>query len=188
MKIILGIAGEIASGKGTVAKYIKEEKSGSVHRFSTALRDVAKRMHLEESRENLQKISTIFRENFNDDILSEVIYHDAKADEHQIIIIDGVRRMADIAYLKNLVGFRLVYIEASMSKRYARIIGRGENSDDATKTFAEFEKDHAREAEKQIKDLKNQANFVVNNEGTFSELYAQVDKIIKDLGEGKNEN
>ena len=185
MKIILGLAGEIASGKGTVAKHIEEKYGGSSHRFSTALRDVARRMRLEESRENLQKISTIFRENFNDDILSMVICADVNEDTHQIIAIDGVRRMADIKYLKKLEGFRLVYIEANMDIRYQRIVKRRENSDDAHKPYSEFVADHAREAESQIKDLKNYADFVVNNEGTFLELYHQVDKIIKELGEGK---
>ncbi|HBR79994.1 MAG TPA: hypothetical protein DEA46_06195, partial [Candidatus Moranbacteria bacterium] len=75
-KIILGIAGEIAAGKGTVAKYLVDSCGASTHRFSTALRDVAKRMYLEESRENLQKISTLMRDNFDEDILSMVIYKD----------------------------------------------------------------------------------------------------------------
>jgi dephospho-CoA kinase len=182
MKIILGIAGEIGSGKGTIAKHIKEKYKSSSHRFSTALRDVAQRMHLEESRENLQKISTLFRENFNDDILSMTVCHDVDEDTRQIVVIDGVRRMADIKYLKNLSGFKLVYVEANLDLRYNRITKRRENSDDMHKTYEEFLADNKREAEVQIKDLKNYADFVINNEGTFLELYHQVDKIIKELG------
>jgi dephospho-CoA kinase len=178
MKIILGLAGEIASGKGTAAKYICEKHFGSAHRFSTSLRDVAHRMHLEENRENLQRISTIFRENFFDDILSSVIAEDVKDDKNEKIAIDGVRRMADIAYLKKLPEFKLVYIEADIQKRYERIIQRGENSDDAKKTFEEFEKDHKREAEQQIKELKKHSDFVIDNNGSFEELYDQIDKII----------
>jgi dephospho-CoA kinase len=177
-KIILGIAGEIASGKGTTAKYICEKYDGSSHRFSTALRDVAARMYLQESRENLQKISTIFRENFFDDILSSVIAKDVENDNHEIIAIDGVRRMADIAYLKKIPGFKLVYIEADMEKRYERIVGRGENSDDNSKTLEDFKKDHEREAERQIKDLKKQAEYVIDNNGDFENLYKQIDEII----------
>lgn len=179
MAIILGLAGEIASGKGTVAKYIMEKYNGSSHRFSTMLRDVARRMYLEENRENLQKISTIFRENFFDDILSSVIAKDVKNDNHGVIAIDGVRRLADIAYLKKLEGFKLVYIEALLEKRYERITQRGENSDDNNKTLEEFKKDHEREAELQIRELKNHSNYVVDNNGSFDELYKQVDKIIE---------
>ena len=107
-KVILGLAGEIAAGKGTVAKYIAEKYNGGTHRFSTMLRDVAKRMYLEENRENIQKISTIFRQNFSDDLLSKVIYHDVENDGHEHIAVDGVRRAPDIDYLKKLSGFKLV--------------------------------------------------------------------------------
>lgn len=181
MKIILGIAGEIAGGKGALANHIKEKYNGSVHRFSSVLRDVAKRMHLEENRSNLQKISTIFRENFSSNILSEVVYHDVMEDEHEIIVIDGVRRIDDIEYLKKLPEFKLVYIEAEMEIRYERLIKRRENSDDAEKTFEEFKADHEREAELQIKDLKNYADFNINNDGTFLEFYHQIDSIIDGL-------
>jgi dephospho-CoA kinase len=177
-KIILGLAGEIAGGKGTVAKYIVEKYDGGTHRFSTMLRDVAKRMYLEENRENLQKLSTIFRENFFDDILSSVIAKDVENDSHEIIAIDGVRRMADIAYLQKIPGFKLVYIDATMENRYGRITLRGENTDDSAKTLEEFKKDHEREAELQIRDLKNKADFVIDNNGNFEDLYKQIDNII----------
>ncbi len=178
-KIILGLAGEIASGKGTTAKYVCEKHGGSTHRFSTMLRDVAKRMYLEESRDNLQKISTFFRENFNSDIMSMVISKDVERDTNEIVIIDGVRRMADIVYLQKIPGFKLAYVDVEIEKRYERIIKRGENTDDINKTFEEFKKDNEREAELQIKDLKNKADFVIDNNGNLEELYSQIDKIIE---------
>jgi len=179
MKIVFGLAGEIASGKGTTAQYIIDKYHGGSHRFSTMLRDVAKRMHLDESRENLQKISTIFRQNFHDDILSEVIANDVKDDSHEAIAIDGVRRLADIAYLTKLPEFKLVYIDADINNRYKRITKRGENTDDVKKTLEEFKEDHEREAELQIRDFKNHADYVVDNNGSFENLYKQIDKIIE---------
>lgn len=178
-KIILGLAGEIASGKGTTAKYITEKYKGSTHRFSTVLRDVAKRVYLEENRENLQKLSTVFRKFFFDNILSAIIAKDVKNDQHKVITIDGVRRMADISYLKKTPGFKLVYIDADIEKRFERITGRGENTDDVTKTFEEFKEDNKREAERQVLDLKDKADFVINNNGSFEKLYKQIDKVIE---------
>ena len=178
-KIILGIAGEIASGKGTATGYLVKKFGASDHRFSTALRDVARRMYLEENRENLQKISTMMRENFNDNILSMVIYKDVENDQHDVVVIDGVRRMADIEFLKKIDGFRLLYVDAAMENRYDRITRRGENTDDNGKTFEEFRKDHEREAELQIRDLKEKADFVVDNDGTMDDLYLRIDEIIE---------
>jgi len=154
---------------------------GGTHRFSTMLRDVAHRMHLEESRENIQKISTFFRQNFGEDIMSKVIYQDVAVDSHSIIAVDGVRRKTDIKYLKTLPGFKLLYIEADLDKRYERITRRGENTDDLGKSFEEFKMDHQKETELQIKDMKREADFVIDNNGTIKQLYSQIDSTLAQL-------
>ena len=168
----------MASGKGTVAKYLVKKYKGNSYRFSIMLRDLAKRMYLEESRDNLQKLSKIFRQNFSEDILSKVIYHDVKNDQHRVVAVDGVRRASDIKYLQTFPNFKLIYIETGLEKRFARTKARYENSDDATKTFVQFKKDQKKEAELQIGGLKAKADFVVDNNGNFKKLYSQIDKII----------
>lgn len=177
-KIILGIAAEIAGGKGTVTKYVTEKYNGSSHRFSTMLRDILDRIYLEHSRGNMQNLSTALRQTFGEDTMAKVMFEDTKKDEHEVVVIDGVRRTADIKYLRQLPEFKLIYIDADIKKRYERIIKRGENPDDATKTFEQFEKDQLGEADAQIRSLKDQADFVIDNNGTFNDLYNQVDKIV----------
>ena len=51
---------------------------------------------------------------------------------------------------------------------------------DKIMTFEEFQKEHELETELQIRDLKNYANYVVDNNGTYTDLYEQIDKIIKE--------
>jgi len=179
-KLILGLAGEMVSGKGTIAKHIVEEHKGGAHRFSTILRDVLDRLYLEQSRDNIQKLSTILRKNFGEDVMAKIMYHDTQKDEHDIVVVDGVRRMADILYLEEVPHFKLVYVEADMETRYNRIISRGENTDDAKKSFEEFKKAHQDESELQIRELKNYANYVVDNNGTYADLYKQIENIIKE--------
>jgi dephospho-CoA kinase len=184
-KIILGFAGEIASGKGTATKYVVEKYNAVPDRFSTMLRDILKRVYVDQSRDNLQKLSSALRQNFGDDLMAKVIFEDAKKNKNSILVIDGVRRLPDIKYLKKLPEFKLVYVEVDMKKRFERITKRGENSDDNTKTFEEFQKDHEREAELRIKDLKNHADYVVENGGTLEELHAQIDKIMAECQNGR---
>ncbi|MEI7890772.1 MAG: AAA family ATPase [bacterium] len=177
-KLILGITGEMGSGKGTIAKHVIEHHKGNAHRFSTILRDVLDRIYVEQSRENISTISTVLRKNFGEDILAKAMYHDAENDQHDLVVVDGVRRMADISYLKELPHFKLIYMEADMQNRYERIIKRAENTDDTAKTFEDFKKDHELETEIQIKDLKNYSDYVINNDGTFPDLYEQINDII----------
>lgn len=179
-KLILGLAGEMGCGKGTIAKHIVGEHKGSSHRFSTVLRDVLDRLHIEQSRDNLQIISTSLRKNFGEDLLSKVMYKDTLNDSHEVVVVDGVRRMSDILYLENVPHFKLIYVEADIKIRYERIVKREENSDDDKKSFSEFEKSNQDESESQIRDLKNYANYIVDNNGTFVDLYNQIEKIIKE--------
>ena len=177
-KLILGIAGEMGSGKGTIAKHIIQQHKGTSHRFSTILRDVLDRLYLEQSRENIQILSMILRKNYSEDIMAKSMYHDVENDNHDVVVVDGVRRMADIAYLKELPHFKLIYVEADMQNRYERIVKRGENAGDSSKTLEEFKRDHEADSEIQILDLKNYANYVVNNDSIYADLYKQVDDII----------
>lgn len=180
-KLILGLAGEIASGKGTVAKYIVDKYEADFFRFSDMLTDVLNRLFLEQKRENFTKLSVALRQAFGQDMLANVMREDAEHSKKEIVVIDGARRLDDIRYLRGLPHFKFIYIDASMETRYERIIKRGEHSDDKQKTFEEFKKDHQLETELQIKDLKNHADFVIDNDEGPEKMYAQVDSIIKSL-------
>ncbi len=178
-KIIIGLTGEMASGKTTTASYLQEKHRASVYRFSDILRDTLKRLHKENKRKNLQEVSTMFREIFGEDALAKAVAEDVKADSNRIIAIDGVRRLGDIEQLKRIEGFKLAYLEADLEVCHQRISKRNENMDDQGKTLSEFKKDRQREAEQQIRELKKFANFVVDNNGTLDELYKQIDRLVK---------
>lgn len=182
-KVILGFAGEIASGKGTAANYLRERHGAVAYRFSTMLRDVLKRLRLPEDRATIQKLSTWLRKEFGEDLLAKVMFEDAKNDTHALIVIDGVRRLQDVKYLREIPEFKLCYISAPMKTRYERLVLRGENADDKDKTYAQFEKDHEGEPEQEIAKLEAFAAEVIDNTGTLPELQQTLDAIIKKYGE-----
>lgn len=182
-KIILGFAGEMASGKGTAAKYLAERHGAVTYRFLTILRDVLRRVHLPEDRATIQKVSTFLRKEFGEDVLAKVMFEDAKNDTHPLIVIDGVRRLEDVKYLRVIPEFKLCYITAPIRTRYERLTLRGENPDDKTKTYGEFEKDHEGEPEREISKLEAFAVEVIDNGGTLPELHQSLDSILKKYGE-----
>lgn len=180
-KIILGFVGQIASGKGTVVRYLKNKHGASAYRFSSMLRDILSRLYLEINRENMQKISQILRKNFGEDTLAKVMAEDVKNDQNQIIAIDGIRRPDDVKYLKQIHGFVLVRITAAIETRYERLSRRGENADDLSKTFEQFKQDHHGEAELKIGEIAKQATEKIDNNGSLEDLYKQLDKLIPKL-------
>lgn len=178
-KIIFGLVGEISSGKGTVCDYLIKKYHAGYHRYSTILRDILNRLHLENNRENLQKLSTVLRENFSQDLFAKVITEDVKNDPNKIVCLDGIRRAEDISYIKKLPGFVLVNIYADLEKRYERLIKRSENPDDHKKTLEEFKKDHEQETEKTIAAVAAGADEKIDNNGSLEELYEKIDQLVK---------
>ncbi len=180
-KIIIGLVGPIASGKGETKKYLQKNYGATEHRFSTMLRDLLDRMHIEQSRENLQGISTILRQRFGEDLLAKVLTEDVKNDNQELIVIDGIRRMADIAYLKELSGFCLVSIDADEKTRYQRVVSRNENPGDGEKSFEDFQKDGRAETELTIPEVMEIAKITIKNDGEMEELHANIDKLLGSL-------
>lgn len=177
-KVIIGIAGEIACGKDTVGKYLSEKHGALSLRFSQPLRDILDRMSLEQNRENMSKLSLHLRKAFGEDIFSKVMLAEAKKSPNELVVVDGVRRSFDIVHMETEPNFAFIYVEASPETRYGRLIQRRQNTDDATKTQMQFDKDALLETETQIRDLKERADFVINNDGTLEELQKQVDDVI----------
>ncbi|MCD4693773.1 AAA family ATPase [bacterium] len=179
-KKIIGLVGPMASGKGTIAKYLKEKKGAEVFRFSTPLRDVLKRLHADISRINMQNISKALRESLGQDLLAKVIAKDVEDSNKKIVVVDGIRRWDDIKYLKDKKGFTLVAINVDSKIRYERMVKRGENEGDNNKTYEEFLSDHKKETELTIPEIMKPADETINNNSDLKNLYNQIDKIINE--------
>ena len=180
-KIIIGLVGQIACGKGTVAEYLIEKYQAIAYRFSTPLRDTLSRLHLEVTRENIQNISGALRRDFGNDLLAKVIAGDVKNETNNLIVIDGIRRLDDIKYLKDLPEFKLVKVETDPKIRYERLISRTENVDDTKKTYEQFLADEQKETELTIPEVMSQAKFTLTNNSTREDFKQQIEDLIKNL-------
>lgn len=180
-KLILGFVGEISCGKSTATEYLKNKYSAVTFKFSDSLRDVASRMQIEQSRANLQLLSTILRQNFGEDLLSKILAEDVRNADAKIIITEGIRRPSDIEYLKNVPGFKIIAVKTDPRIRFERLTQRSENVDDKNKTWEEFQKDGLQEAELQIKAVMDQADFTLDNNGSAEDLYVQIDTLMEKL-------
>lgn len=180
-KIIIGLVGEIASGKDVTKKYLELNYGANCHRFSTILRDILNRLYLPIERVNMQEMSTLLRQKFGEDLLAKIITEDVKNDAREIVVVDGIRRAADMVYLRQLPGFNLISITVEPQLRYERLVKRKENADDATKTYEQFLADGQRETELEIPQVMASADYTLNNNGSLKDLYVQIEKIMIEL-------
>jgi dephospho-CoA kinase len=179
--LIIGIVGEIASGKGTAAEYLRQKHDGVIFKFSTVMRDVLNRLYLPQTRENLQLLSLILRESFGQDIFAKTMARDAANSSARLTIIDGIRRPSDIIELAKLNSFHLINIVADEKIRYERIKTRNENPNDAEKTWEQFQKEAIAESEATIRTVAAQAEYAVKNNGTLDDLHKQLDLILETI-------
>jgi dephospho-CoA kinase len=180
-KIIIGLVGEIGCGKGTASRYLEENYGALTIRFSDVLRDILKKIYLQDSRENLQLLSKSLRESFGQDILSVAVCRKISDFKSGILVLDGIRREEDIACIKQMPSFYLVAIDAGLRVRFERIRARQENSGDNTKTWREFKKESLAESEVFIREMMQDADFRIDNNGTLDQMYNQIDGMLEGL-------
>jgi len=177
-KKVIAITGLMSSGKGTAAEYLKEKYGASTYTFSTMLKDALSRFYLPNTRDNLIKISEWTRNTFGEDIMAQTMAKDVEKDTNTLIVIEGVRREADIEYLQKLPGYTLIEIVGDPKIRYERLTHRTEKADDQTKTYEQFLEDHKRSTEMSIIEVAKKANTKIDNNGNLEHLYSQLDAIV----------
>ncbi len=178
-KIIIGLAGDIASGKDTVWQYLAERYGAAHFECSDVLKDTLNRLHLPIVRENLANLGEGFRATFGEDILVRTLVHDVEQCDTGLIVVSGIRKLGELELLRELSGFRLMFIDVSLRIRYERIVRRGQKADDRMKTYEEFERDNQHAADSDVARLKSLADFVVVNESSVEELQRQLDEVIR---------
>ncbi len=181
-KLIVGFVGQAGCGKGTAADLLREQYGAGYYRFSAILSDILVRLSIEKTRKNLINISEVLRKAFGEDILSYTISKEALQAKEDIVIIDGIRRVEDIAALEPLPHFHLIAIDVPARIRYERMIKRGEKADEASMTWERFLEEEKAPTEVTIPSAMARAWRTVGNEGGREEFEAKIHAIMKELG------
>ncbi|MBP9869558.1 AAA family ATPase [Patescibacteria group bacterium] len=179
---IIGLVGRQGSGKGTAAKILAEKYGAQLFRFSAILGDVLDRVAVERTRDNMIKISEALRATFGEDVLAYAIEKDAINSTSDIVVIDGIRRIEDIAALEPLPQFKLVEISAPAKVRYDRMTHRGEKSGENEMTWDEFAEQEQAPTELSIPSVAARAWKAIDNDGSAEELTVKIDAMMQELG------
>jgi len=182
-KIVIGLAGSIASGKDTVADYVTRKFNGQSVSFSQPLRDILNRVFLPINRINMSKLAQALVDNFGGDVLSNTITEEIKINPKQIFVLPNIRRESDYVCMVNepSFDFYLVGINTDIKTCYDRLIKREQNVDDKGKTWEDFQKDLQLSTEVGIADLVKKSMYQLDNNSSHEDLYSQIDKLIAEL-------
>ena len=177
VKTIVCITGMPGAGKSTIVNKL-EEIGFEKFTLGDGIRAEAKRRNIDPSGENLGKLMLEVRAKSGPGAVAELIKNSIQNSTKDIVIIDGVRSIAEIDVLKKIGGVKLLAIQASPETRFNFLSSRGRSDD--PKTRENFEERDNREIGIGLEKLIDIADKTITNHNlTIDELVNSSKEIIE---------
>ena len=165
------------SGKSTIVSALKARGLEALN-LGDGVRAEAKRRNIELSGDNLGKLMLELRDKNGPGAIAALLTEQIKNSSSKVIIVDGVRSIAEIEVLKTVGAVKLLSIEASADTRYKFLSARRRSDD--PKTREKFEERDKRELGVGIgKSIAIADETISNNNLTLNELTECAYKIIE---------
>ena len=186
--MIIGLTGTLGAGKGTVVDFFQRKgfKHFSVRGF--LIKEIEKRGLL-VNRDNMVLIANQLREMHSPSYIVEQLYEKAK-EKAGDCVIESIRTTGEVEALKKKENFYLIAVDAEPEIRYSRILIRQSETDNIS--YDEFLENEKREMfsdepnKQNLSSCIKMADFILNNDKSFDELYKQVEEIFKKIKEREN--
>lgn len=194
--IIIGVVGQIASGKGILVKYLTEKLGFTSFSLSSIVHaELEKNGKVKFTRQTLQDVGDDLRREYGDDVLAKRMlgqiqlncrgrfYVDPK------IVIEGIRNPGEIEFLKKNSNFILIGVKATRELRFKRVLSRGKKWD--PKNYEDFLKVDRRDlgvgqkkSGQQVGKCLAYCDYVLTNNKDVGDYEKKIKKIIKELLNG----
>jgi dephospho-CoA kinase len=173
-RLVIGITGHIGSGKTSVGKYLSSTYHFQYIRYSQVLsewraKDSESKTHLQEV--GWEVMSGGMQTELNQRLIAQI---KPEADA----AVDGLRHPIDYASLKNCFqsSFHLLYIDSPLRVRWERLKHREKYA-----SLELFEAADSHPVEQEIESLRAKAALVIRNVGSLQDLYAVIDKTVREF-------
>jgi len=171
--LIVGLTGMPGAGKTTVANYLSE-KDIPLLIMGDVVREVAENDGLEPTSDNLAKLMLRLRKRNGPEAVAHLIVNKIKLmkkedNQLSVVIVDGIRSMAEVQVLRLIGSVKLLAIHGSTLTRYTHVRERGRS--DVPSNIVEFDKRDKIEMDVGISNAIALADETIsNNDISISEL------------------
>lgn len=142
MKLMVCLTGMPGAGKTTIAEALRSKGFDKIT-MGDAVRAEAARRKIEPTGENLGKLMLELREKNGPGAVAELIKTQILNSKADVVLIDGVRSLAEVKVLKTIGVVKVLAIHASGDTRFKFLTGRGRT--DAPTDREDFSKRDSRE-------------------------------------------
>jgi len=176
-RLIVGLTGPNAAGKGETARYLVS-RGLAYHSLSDIIREEAERRGLPPTRENLIEIGNDLRRKSGPGALAEQTLARLGGRD----VVDSIRNPAEIETLRRDPAFVLMMVDAPLEIRFARSRDRARPGDGTT--LEEFARREERERSadpvaQQLHLAAKSADLVADNSGTLAELHFRIESLLR---------
>ncbi|PJE75643.1 hypothetical protein COV04_03530 [Candidatus Uhrbacteria bacterium CG10_big_fil_rev_8_21_14_0_10_48_11] len=184
-KKVIGLTGPKGSGKGTIANYLAEHYGATVIAVSTILNEILTLIGVKRERVNQIALAQALRATFGKEAMGHAV--DAALNrlpptKQRLVVVDGVRPLADWDPWRNNKNATLVAVTASAEIRYQRIRKRGKTAEEKTLTLKRFRAEEKMPTEtKTIGETSRHARFTIDTSDSKAAVYRQVDYVADKL-------
>lgn len=185
-KLIIGLVGPIASGKGVVGKYL-ESAGFTYSSLSDRVREEAVRRGLPLVRKNLQDIGDELRENYGGAVLMELTEKMLTGTDGSWVI-DSIKNPHEARYLKEKLGGIIIAINAPAELRMKWFLERSKKRNEDGKTEEDFWKAENRDMGQgegdmglQIPECIKLADITIFNDGSEDYLREICDGLLIEI-------
>ena len=183
MKII-GITGTLGAGKGTIVDYLAKHHKFQHFSVRMYLSKIIKERGLEVNRDSLVAVANELRAQNTPSFIAEELYRTAK-ESGVDCIIESIRTVGEVNALHAKGNFHLFAVDADQKLRYERIIERASETDKISfETFADNERREMTSTDPNKQNLSAVmllSDFKFVNNGSFDELYRQIDEVLQKI-------
>ncbi len=184
--MIIGVVGQIASGKGVLVKYLVKKFGFFSFSLSSIVHDELKKRGIKEfTRKILQDIGDELRKKEGKGVLAKKALEKIKDQglSNKNYIIEGIRNPGEVEILKKEKDFVLIGIKSKRTLRFKRLLKRGKSWD--PRTWSDFLKVDRRDLGLGEESLGQQVgkclaycDYVLTNNKDLKDFQRKIEKLI----------
>ena len=182
--MIIGITGTDGAGKGTVVEHLVSHHNFAHYSSRDFITEEITRLGLPLDRNQFRLTANDLREQFGNDVIVRKAYEKATAENAHMVVIESIRTLAEVEYLKAHGGI-LLAVDAEPEVRFARVQGRRSETDKVT--YEQFlahealENDDPNPHGMQKAKVMAAADYTIKNSTDKKDLAREVEKFIMSL-------